>query len=106
MATSHHNLAPGEIPKPNTGLIWRTFWVLLGLTALEFVIAFAMPHSLFRVGIFVILTIAKAFFIVAEFMHLKGEVKVLVWSILLPMIFVAWLLIALLAEGGTIFYVK
>lgn len=99
-----HQLKDGEIPKANTKLIWQTFWILLGLTALEFLIAFTIPHSMFRVGIFVLLTIAKAFYIVAEFMHLRGEVKFLVWSILLPMIFIVWLLIALIAEGSSIFY--
>lgn len=98
------NLPAGEIPKPKTKIIWRTFWILFALTALEFLIAFTLPASLFRVGIFVILTIVKAAYIVGEFMHLRYEVKFLFWTILLPMIFVVWLLIALIVEGGSIFY--
>lgn len=95
--------AEEAIAKPHTKAIWKTFWILLALTALEFVIAFTMPASLLRVSIFLGLTIIKAFYIVAEFMHLKGEVKTLIWSILLPMTFVVWLVIALLVEGGTMF---
>lgn len=96
-------LKEGEIPKPKTKLIWKTFWILLGLTVLEFIIAFTIPASVFRVGVFVILTIAKAAYIVGEFMHLRYEVKFLIWTMLLPMIFVAWLLIALIVEGDSIF---
>ncbi len=98
------NLPGGEVAEPKTKLIWRTFWILFGLTVLEFIIAFTLPATLFRVGIFVILTIVKAAYIVGEFMHLRYEVKFLFWAILLPMIFVVWLLIALFVEGGSIFY--
>jgi cytochrome c oxidase subunit IV len=107
MADTHsHTHIEGEIPKPQTAAIWRTFWVLLGITALEFAIAFLpysiMPHMA-KVGIYVILTIAKAFYIVAEFMHLKHEVKFLAMCIVLPMIFIVWLLIAMVVEGGTLY---
>lgn len=83
--------------------LWRVFWILFAVTAFEFLIAFTVPASLFRVGVFVILTIVKAFYIVAEFMHLGHEVKFLAYSIVLPMLFVVWLLIALMYEGGSIF---
>jgi cytochrome c oxidase subunit IV len=69
-----------EIAKPNVGHIWRTFWIMAAITAVEFVIAFTMPSSLLKVSIFVGLTIVKAFYIVAEFMHLKYEVKSLIYS--------------------------
>jgi cytochrome c oxidase subunit IV len=93
----------GEIAKPNTAIIWRTFWILSALTALEFIIAFTIPNSTFRVGVFIILTIAKAAYIVGEFMHLRHEVKFLIWAIVLPMTFVGWLLLAMILEGGSIF---
>jgi len=99
-------LAPGEIAKPNTAHIWRTFWIMAAITALEFVIAFLMPASILKVSIFVGLTIVKAFYIVAEFMHLKYEVKALMFSILLPLLFVIWFLIAMIAEGGSIYSVR
>lgn len=98
-----HDVPTGEIPKPKTKKIWKVFWILLALTALEFVIAFVLPPSMFKVGIFIILTIVKAFYIVAEFMHLGHEVKFLVWSIILPMIFVVWFIIAMMYEGGSVF---
>ena len=92
----------GEIPKPNTAWIWKTFWVITAITALEFLIAFTMPTSTFRNSIFIILTIFKAFFIVAEFMHLKHETKGLIWTIMVPMGLLIWLLVALITEGNAI----
>ena len=50
------------------------------------------------------LTIVKAGYIIGEFMHLRYEVKFLIYAILLPMIFVVWLVGALITEGGSIFY--
>jgi cytochrome c oxidase subunit IV len=88
------------IAPPQTGAIWKTFWILLVLTAIEFAIAFTMPSNHLRVAIFSTMTIVKAFFIVGEFMHLKHEVKVLIWAVLFPVITIAWLLLALLLEGG------
>jgi cytochrome c oxidase subunit IV len=103
---SQHSASTGGAAKPNTKLIWRTFWILLFVTALEFVIAFTFPNNWLRVSIFVIMTLVKAFYIVGEFMHLKGEVKMLIWSIVLPLVFVIWLIIALLLEGDAILQVR
>lgn len=98
---SHSQVIEEKVIAPaQTGAIWKTFWILLILTAIEFVIAFNMPNNHWRVAIFSTMTIVKAFFIVGEFMHLKNEVKVLIWAVLFPVITIAWLLLALLLEGG------
>ena len=97
-----HTQPTGEIPRPVTGWIWKTFFVLVGITALEFVFVFLMDPSTLRNSIFIILTIFKAFFIVAEFMHLKHETKGLIWTILIPMALLIWLLVALITEGNAI----
>lgn len=88
--------------------IWVTAGILAAITILEFIIAFTVPLDMHvtRVAIFVGMTIVKAFYIVAEFMHLKHEVKVLIWSILVPMIFVVWMLVAFLYEGMAIYDVR
>ncbi|QNF33473.1 cytochrome C oxidase subunit IV family protein [Adhaeribacter swui] len=99
---SHHSQEEeflGDIPAPQTKGIWRVFLILCGLTAVEFAFAFMMDPSTLRNSIFIILTIFKAFFIVAEFMHLKHETKSLIWSILIPTALLIWLLIALITEG-------
>ncbi|MEK6548363.1 MAG: cytochrome C oxidase subunit IV family protein [Bacteroidota bacterium] len=100
MAHVAHETSEKEIAAPNTGAIWKTFWILLILTAIEFVIAFTMPANTLRVAIFCGMTIVKAFYIVGEFMHLKHEVKTLIWAVLVPTIFVVWLLVAMIYEGG------
>ena len=99
-ATTEHTLAPGEIAKPNTAWIWRVFGILVGITAVEFVFVFLMNPSTLRNSIFIMLTILKAFFIVAEFMHLKHETKGLIWTILVPVSLLVWLLVALITEGS------
>ncbi len=104
MANTSH--AAGAPAKPNTKKIWRVFWILLGVTALEFLLAFTVPRGVLLTSMFVGLTIVKAFYIVAEFMHLRQEVKVLIWSIVLPTIFIVWLLIALMLEGNSLTMVR
>jgi len=75
--------------------------VILGVvTGIEFVVAFTMQASPLRTFLFVGMTLVKAFYIVSEFMHLGHEAKVLIWSIIIPMLFVVWLIIALLVEGN------
>jgi len=81
--------------------------IILGIvTGIEFIIAFTMDSGVLRTSIFVGLTIVKAFYIVSEFMHLKYERKVLIWIILIPTIFVIWLIISLIYEGGAIYNVR
>jgi len=79
--------------------LWRVAGVLLLVTIVEFIIAFTLPHGPAKTFLFVILTIVKAGYIVGEFMHLKYEVKVLFWAVLIPMIFVVWMLVAFVYEG-------
>jgi cytochrome c oxidase subunit IV len=86
--------------------LWTVAGILGAVTAVEFVIAFTMGHGSFKTFLFVALTIVKAGYIVLEFMHLKYEVKVLFWSILIPMIFVAWMLVAFVYEGMEIAKVR
>ncbi len=86
--------------------IWRTALFLAVVTGIEFLFAFTMDAGVLRTSIFIGLTLVKAFYIVSEFMHLKYEVKVLIWSILIPTIFIVWLLLALLIEGEAIFNIR
>ena len=79
--------------------LWTVAGILGAVTAFEFLIAFTMRHGPLKTSIFIGLTIVKAAYIVGEFMHLRYEVKVLFWSILIPMIFVVWMLVAFVYEG-------
>lgn len=98
--TTAEVLPQGEIAKPNTAWIWRTFWVLVAITGVEFIFVFFMNAGTLRNSIFIVLTIFKAFFIVGEFMHLKHETKGLIWTILIPVGLLIWLLVALITEGS------
>ena len=92
--------------------IIRTALILTGLTAFEFVIAFTKhlygdwfgisqgTVTTMVVLLFVILTIFKAFYIIAEFMHLRHEVKRLIIVIGVPFLFIIWLIIGMMVEGG------
>ncbi len=104
-AATEHAVLTGETAKPNTGRIWKIFFVLVVITAIEFVITFALEAQHFRTmrnSILIGLTILKAFFIVGEFMHLKHETKGLIWMVLVPTILLVWLLVALITEGSAI----
>ncbi|MEO1052583.1 MAG: cytochrome C oxidase subunit IV family protein [Bacteroidota bacterium] len=109
MATEEtSNIVVQPADKAKIKKLWMTAGYLGIITAAEFAIAFSLPYTMhdLKVAIFIAMTIVKAFYIVAEFMHLKHEVKVLIWSILIPMIFVVWLLIALVYEGAAIHEVR
>lgn len=82
--------------------LWRVAGIMAIVTAIEFVFAFAMDAGHLKTSIFIALTIVKAGYIVGEFMHLRHEVKVLFWSILIPMVFVVWFLVAMIYEGLSI----
>ena len=72
------------------------------VTFFEFIIAFTMTAGTVKTSIFVVMTIIKAGYIVGEFMHLRYEVKLLFWSILIPLIFVVWMLFVFVYEGFAI----
>jgi cytochrome c oxidase subunit IV len=83
--------------------IWKTAGILLAITVAEFIMAFTMDRGILLYSLFIILTIWKAKYIMMEFMHLGDEVKPLFYSIIVPLIFLIWLVIALMKEGSDIF---
>jgi len=89
-------------------LIWRTFWILLAITIIEVGAALsymsADPQHLHKMAInmfFVVASLMKAYFIVKVFMHMRFEVKTLVITVLVPMIFLIYAVIMLLWEGDS-----
>jgi cytochrome c oxidase subunit IV len=95
-----------HIPHSSKKEIWTSFWILLGLTVLEFAVAFTPDVYKEAVGgrttvviIFILLTILKAFYIVAYFMHMKHEKLNLAYTILVPMVFVIFLAALLIYES-------
>lgn len=84
--------------------LWTVAGILGIITAIEFAVAFLVPHEMkdVRVWTFILMTIVKAAYIVGEFMHLRHETKVLMWSILIPIVFIVWMLVAFVYEGFAI----
>ncbi|GAB4331647.1 MAG: hypothetical protein OHK0038_06630 [Flammeovirgaceae bacterium] len=105
MASTHSNLSTEEQKKANIRNILKVALILAVVTTIEFILAFSWPDGAGR-GIlnflFIVLTLVKAFYIVAEFMHLGHEVKGLILSIILPTVFVMWLIAAIFLEGSSI----
>src|SRR5688500_16609444 len=86
--------------------IWKSFWIVLIVTMEAVGLAFGhlytgFPCKLLLNSIFIGLTIVKAFFIVAEFMHLGHEVRNLIMTILFPLTLFVWFIIAFLADGDS-----
>lgn len=84
--------------------IWKVFIFLSIVTAIEFVIAFTMGENVKTIKniLFVILTIVKAYGIMAYFMHLKFEFSNFKATIIIPFAFVLLLLAYLIYEGSTL----
>lgn len=100
---AHHSDEPQvTVLPPNKEKIkhlWTVAGIMAVITAVEFVIAFTMHSGHLKTTIFVVMTIAKAGYIVGEFMHLKYEAKLLFWSILVPTAFIVWMLVTFIYEG-------
>ncbi len=102
----------GEEQSFDTKAIWKTFRILLYITVFELILAIGyyklegsfsnkelVKHLLN--GVFIILTLAKAFFIVAEFMHLGHELKNLIMTIAVPAMLFFWFIGAFLWDGSS-----
>ncbi|HUB61447.1 MAG TPA: cytochrome C oxidase subunit IV family protein [Puia sp.] len=92
----------------DTRPIWRTFWVLLVITLVELTLATIhiktggkFPPKYVLNGIYLILTCAKAFYIIAEFMHLRHEIKNMIMTIAVPACLFIWFIVAFLWDGGS-----
>lgn len=81
--------------------------ILSVFTIIELILGFwmiGMPVGALRLaikGVIVILMMAKAFYIVAYFMHLKHEVKNLIMTIVVPLLLFVWFITAFLWDGNS-----
>ena len=94
----------------DTKAIWKTFRILLYITVVELILAisyyeitFSNPHLVKHLlnGVFIVLTLAKAFFIIAEFMHLGHELRNLIMTIAIPAMLFLWFIGAFLWDGNS-----
>ena len=97
----------------NTKRIWIVLVILTVITAVEVALGIIKPESLHLSNflgtswlnwIFIILTLAKAYYIAWAFMHLEGEKKwfrrAIVWT---AVFLICYLVTLLLIEGGYLY---
>jgi hypothetical protein len=102
--TFHHEPGGKEVITK----IIRTTVILSVITIIELGMGlgmYALPMAaglkLFLKGVIVILSLAKAFYIVGVFMHLGEEVKNLIMTIVVPLLLFIWFIAAFLYEGNS-----
>lgn len=109
----HQNVASEvsfhHAPSDNVKRIWKTFWILLIITMIELglglaLYAFNLPDDLRRMlikGTIIILSLAKAYFIVSVFMHLGDEIHNLILTIVIPLMLFIWFITAFMIDGNS-----
>lgn len=112
----YHTQVPGEpIAKANTGWIWKGFFILLVVTAVEVGFAFLNDAGQgetrflslnFQKWLFIALTLVKAYFIVFSFMHLGHEKFSFKLTISLTMILILYFIALMMIEGYALRDVK
>jgi cytochrome c oxidase subunit IV len=99
--TAHHEENHG------TGEIKKVTIILSVLTIVELILGFWMigiTSEALRLaikGTIIILMLAKAFYIVAYFMHLKHELKNLIMTVVVPLSLFVWFIGAFLIDGNS-----
>lgn len=98
--------------KSNTQKIWGVLILLTIITSVEVALGIVKPDALMHSflsmkilnWIFIILTLAKAYYITWDFMHMRDETKTLRRLVVWTAIFlICYLLFILLQEGGYVF---
>lgn len=90
---AHHSEETGVAIRKK---LWRVFFIMLAITIVELIVGFkshawGIPYGFLKV-LFISLTLLKAYYIIYEFMHLGGEVRLLKWLVIAPFtLFVSYL---------------
>ncbi len=104
--TVHHQHADdGSFKKK----VIRTTVILSIVTVIELglgllLYALDLPDDFRRLlikGIIIILSLAKAFYIVSVFMHLGDEIRNMILTIVVPLLLFIWFIIAFIADGNS-----
>jgi cytochrome c oxidase subunit IV len=99
----HHGDVNSDESKAQVKRIWKIFWILLVVTVAEVIMGMFFSHQIPKAianFFFLALTILKAGYIVAVFMHLGDELKNFMITVLIPLVLFVWFIIAFLADGG------
>lgn len=101
--TIHHE------PSGSTKRIWKVFWILLVITLVELCLGLTiyfldMPEGLrmhLLKGVIIILSLAKAYYIVSVFMHLGDEIRNMIMTIVVPLMLFIWFILAFIYDGNS-----
>lgn len=115
MAHHDHTISSTEAHVHGEGMdkkrIWTVFFILLALTALEFLIALGFVHhwGILQKGtlvnvIYIVLTLVKAYYIVAYFMHLKFEIYSFIVTCSVVFVLIIYFIVLMLIEGNYLLY--
>lgn len=102
-----HTMEPKAEQFEEKNEVLKVTIILSVLTLVELALGFLMFKSFpeagfarnFIKGTIIILMLAKAYYIVAYFMHLGHELKNLIMTIVVPLILFVWFIIAFLYDG-------
>lgn len=111
-AHAHPGEVTGELEGHHGGstkkTVIRVTIILTIITVIEIFWGMQVSHHIRSAGyqwvnaiFFLTFTLIKAGFIVAEFMHLKYEVKNLIMSICIPLLLFIWFVVAFCWDGGS-----
>jgi cytochrome c oxidase subunit IV len=102
--TFHHEPGGDEFVKKiikTTVLLSIITLIELGLGLTMYAFPLGEFLRLFIKGVIVILSLAKAFYIVGIFMHLGDEIKNLIMTICVPLMLFIWFIAAFLLDGNS-----
>ncbi|MGQ0739507.1 MAG: cytochrome C oxidase subunit IV family protein [Bacteroidota bacterium] len=104
--TIHHHHADDSTFKKK---VIRTTVILSIVTVIELglgltLYALQLPDDFRRLlikGVIIILSLAKAFYIVSVFMHLGDEIRNMIMTIVVPLMLFIWFIIAFVTDGNS-----
>lgn len=102
--TFHHEAGGDDFVKKiikTTVLLSVITMIELGLGLTMYAFPMGEGLKLFLKGVIVILSLAKAFYIVGIFMHLGDEIKNLIMTICVPLMLFIWFIAAFLMDGNS-----
>lgn len=108
-----HIHRPGDpIAPAKTWWIWKVFWILLAVTSVEVGLALMNYNNVWGVDadkhhqitkvlkyIYIFLTLAKAYFIIFSYMHLKDERRSLQLTLAFLAVVLTYFVILMMNEG-------
>jgi tryptophan-rich sensory protein len=100
----HLHRAEDPIPPAKTWWIWKVFWILLAVTAVEVGVAYANYELAFTSKqvlkyFYIGLTIVKAYYIIFSYMHLGDEKKSFRLTLGILVILMVYFIVLMMIEG-------